>query len=116
MRVLVADDQKGVGTSIADLVRACNHEVVEVVGSGFDAIQAYQRHRPDLVLLDYYMPRLNGGTACRNIVARDATARVVIMSGAARTDLSHVGAVAVLSKPVDLDQLNAVLNDTARLR
>lgn len=113
MRVLVADDQKGVGTSIADLVRACNHEVVEVVGSGFDAIQAYQRHQPDLVLLDYYMPRLNGATACRNILARDAKARVVIVSGAARNDLADSGAVAVLSKPIELDELNAVLNKTA---
>jgi CheY-like chemotaxis protein len=114
MRVLVADDQKGVGTTIAELVRACNHEVVEVVGSGVEAIQAYQRHRPDVVLLDYYMPRLNGATACRNILARDANARVVLVSGAAgHDDLSHVGAFAVLAKPVDLERLNALLSREA---
>lgn len=111
MRVLVADDQKGVGTCIADLVRACNHEVVEVVGSGFDAIQAYQRHRPDLVLLDYYMPRLNGATACRNILARDANARVVLVSGSPHRDFSGLGAVAVLNKPLDFEQLNALLGE-----
>ena len=113
MRVLVADDQKGVGTTIAELVRACNHEVVEVVGSGVEAIQAYQRHHPDVVLLDYYMPRLNGATACRNILARDAKARVVFVSGAMHDDLSHVGAVAVLTKPVKIEHLNALLNREA---
>lgn len=113
MRVLVADDQKGVGTSIADLVRACNHEVVEVVGSGFDAIQAYQRHQPDVVLLDYYMPRLNGATACRNILARDANARVVLVSGSPHHDFAGLGAVAVLSKPVTLEHLNALLSPAA---
>ena len=113
MRVLVADDQKGVGTCIADLVRACNHEVVEVVGSGFDAIQAYHRHEPDLVLLDDYMPRLNGATACRNILARNAKARVVLVSGSPHRDFSELGAVAVLSKPVKLEHLNALLSQAA---
>src|SRR3954451_15604803 len=98
MRVLVADDQKGVGTTIAELVRACNHEVVEVVGSGVEAILAYQRHRPGVVLLDYYLPRLNGATACRNILARDANARIVLVSGGPQQYLTRLGAVAVLSK------------------
>ena len=115
MRVLVADDQKGVGATIADLVRACDHEVVEVVGSGFDAIQAYHRHRPDMVLMDYYMPRLNGATACRNIVARDATARVVLVSAAASEDLRAAGAFAVLAKPIDLERLSSVLNEASQL-
>ncbi|MFL6583267.1 MAG: response regulator [Chthoniobacterales bacterium] len=114
MRVLIADDQKGVGATLADLVRACAHEVVEVVGSGFDAIHAYQKHHPDVVLMDYYMPRLNGATACRNILARDATARIVLVSGA-RDEGYGCGAVAVLPKPVDLSRLNELLNETASL-
>src|SRR5213078_918667 len=56
MRVLIADDQKSVGTSLAEMVRRCQHEVVEVVGSGLEAIHAYDRHRPDVVLMDYQMP------------------------------------------------------------
>jgi len=70
MRVLIADDQKSVGTSLAELVRLCQHEVVEVVSSGLEAIHAYDRHRPDVVLMDFQMPKLNGATACRNIVAK----------------------------------------------
>ncbi len=115
MRVLIADDERGVGTSLAALVRECNHEVVEVVGSGFEAIQAYHRHRPDVVLMDYYMPRLNGATACRNILSFDPAASVILVSGAARSqDLSHAGAIAVLSKPIDLDQLGNLLNTQNR--
>lgn len=110
MRVLIADDQKGVGTSLAALVRECNHEVVEIVGSGFEAIRAYHRHHPDVVLMDYYMPRLNGATACRYILSMDPAASVILVSGAVRAqDLTHVGAIAVLSKPVDLDQLQNLL-------
>ena len=117
MRVLIADDQKGVGISLAALVRACNHDVVEVVGSGYEAIQAYARHRPDLVLMDYFMPRLNGATACRHILSRDPLASVILVSGAARSDdLTHAGAVAVLSKPVDLCELERLLNSHKALK
>jgi two-component system chemotaxis response regulator CheY len=110
MRVLIADDQKGVGTTLAALVAECDHEVVEVVGSGFDAIQAYHRLRPDIVLMDYYMPRLNGATACRNIVSRFPGANVILVSGVVEAeDIAHSGASAVLSKPIDLDKLKTLL-------
>ena len=111
MRVLIADDQKSVGTTLADLVTHCNHEVVEVVGSGFEAIQAYSRHQPDVVLMDYWMSKLNGATACRNILAKDPMARIILVSAWAPTrDLDQSGALAILSKPVDLSQLMDALN------
>ncbi|MDQ2867059.1 MAG: response regulator [Verrucomicrobiota bacterium] len=110
MRVLIADDQKSVGTTLAKLVLHCQHEVVEVVASGFEAIQAYTRHRPDVVLMDYWMSRLNGATACRNILAKDPSARVILVSGwSPSLELESAGAIALLSKPVDLDHLDELL-------
>lgn len=114
MRVLIADDEKSVGTTLADLVSHCHHEVVEVVGSGLEAIQAYTRHRPDVVLMDYWMTKLNGATACRNILAKDPSARVILVSGWAPTaDLTDSGAVAVLSKPIGMFVLEEALNAAA---
>ncbi len=110
MRVLIADDQKSVGTTLAALVTHCRHEVVEVVGSGLEAIQAYTRHQPDVVLMDYAMPRLNGATACRNILARDPKAKIILVSGAVLTpEIRDAGAIAILSKPVGLEPLYAAL-------
>jgi len=114
MRILIADDQRDVGRALAGLVRLCNHEVVEVVGSGLDAIQAYNRHRPDLVLMDHRMPKLNGVTACRNIVSKDPTARVILVTAwSPSDDASASGAVAILPKPVDLQRLGATLQSIA---
>lgn len=114
MRVLIADDQKAVGTTLADLVTHCNHEVVAVVSSGFEAIQAYSRHRPDVVLMDYWMAKLNGATACRNILAKDPAARIVLVSGSLpNLDMRDSGAVAVLLKPVNLHELYAALYTAA---
>jgi len=113
MRVLIADDEKSVGNSLAELVRLCHHEVVEVVGSGLEAIQAYNKHKPEVVLMDYQMPKLNGATACRNIVAKHPDARIILVSGTMK-DISNSGALAVLVKPIRLDQLYAALYDAAR--
>ena len=115
VRVLIADDQKGVGTTLAALVSHCQHEVVEVVASGLEAIQAYDRHKPDLVLMDYWMAKLNGATACRNILAKDPAARVILVSAwSPASDLRDSGAMAVLSKPVNLERLEAALNEASQ--
>ena len=114
MRILIADDQKDVGRSLADLVRFCNHQVVGIVASGLDAIQAYARYHPDLVLMDHRMPKLNGATACRNILSKDPAARVILVSAwSPSDDASASGAIAILPKPVSLEQLNAALNKVA---
>lgn len=116
MRILIADDQRDVGNSLAELIRDCNHQIAGVVGSGLEAIQAYSQLRPDLVLMDYWMPKLNGATACRNILAKDPTARVILVSGwLPSTDVNQSGAMAILSKPVDLDQLALTLTAVAGL-
>jgi two-component system chemotaxis response regulator CheY len=115
MRILIADDQRSVGASLAELVRRCQHEVVEVVTSGLEAIQAYARHHPDVVLMDYQMPKLNGATACRNIVAKYPDARVILVSGAIH-EIGNSGALAILTKPVDLNQLYAALYDASQPR
>ena len=113
MRVLIADDQKSVGTSLAELVRLCQHEVVEVVGSGLEAIQAYDRHHPDVVLMDYQMPKLNGATACRNIMAKYPGARVILVSGLLPDNLADSGAMAILAKPIRMEQLYEALYQAA---
>jgi len=115
MRVLIADDDRNVGATLAELVRRCQHEVVEIVSSGLEAIQAYGRHHPDVVLMDYQMPKLNGATACRNIMAKYPEAKVVLVSGLPR-DITGSGAVTILMKPVNLDQLYAALCGAAQSR
>lgn len=115
--MLIADDQKSVGITLAALVERCGHEVVQVVGSGLEAIQAYTRHKPDVVLMDYSMPRLNGATACRMILSKEPAARVILVTGAAITQaIKESGALAIIPKPVDLDRLYNALYDAGAVQ
>lgn len=114
--MLIAEDDKPVAGTLAAMVRSSKHEVVEIVGSGLDAIHAYERHKPDIVVMDYLMGRLNGLTACRNILAKDPAARIVLVSGAIgpkELSLSHSGAIAILQKPITVAQLQQLLDSIA---
>lgn len=119
MRVLIADDEKAFSTVLADLVGACGHQVVAVVHTGLDAIRSYRQHKPDVVLMDYAMARLNGLTACRNILSEDPNGCVLFLSGLSerpQQTLESSGALAVLQKPITRARLEQVLNDAALRR
>ncbi|HEY0369192.1 MAG TPA: response regulator transcription factor [Chthoniobacterales bacterium] len=112
MRVLIAEDNRVVAGTLAGLIGASDHQVVEMVGSGLEAIHAYDRLKPDVVVMDYLMAGLNGVTACRNIVAKDPAARVVIVSGALGPQdlaVTRCGACAILQKPIRLAELKQAI-------
>lgn len=111
MRVLIADDQMGVATALATLVRKLNHEVIDVVTSGIAAIRSYRMNKPDVVLMDYMMPRLNGVTACRQILSQNPSARIVIVSAhVEHLQLAGTGAIASVSKPFAPDEIDELLH------
>lgn len=114
--MLIAEDNKAVAGTLAAMLDVSHHEVVGMVGSGLEAIHAYQHHKPDVVMMDYMMDGLNGVTACRNILAKDPAARIVLVSGALDArELSMVrsGAWAILQKPVTFEQLEYLLASLA---
>ena len=119
VRVLIADDEKPFSSVLADLVRSCGHEVIGVVHSGLDAIRSYRQHKPDVVLMDFSMAKLNGLTACRNILSEDPGGCILFLSGfGERSELTpeSSGALAVLQKPINRARLEQVLHDAASRR
>lgn len=116
MRVLIADDERVYARTLSELVQAAGHEVVETVHSGLDAIRSYRQHKPQVVLMDFQMMKLNGLTACRNILSDDPKGRILFLSGNAGHEAlqpQSSGAVAVLQKPIAFSTLEQVLHDAA---
>ena len=101
-RVLVADDSDvflGVAASV--ILATSTLRLVGAVGSGLEAIRLLPQLRPDLVLLDFRMPGMNGVQTTR-IIRRDEPRTVVIVISAEPDGLSDVaraaGAAATLHK------------------
>lgn len=88
------------------------HEVVTAV-DGLDAVAAIREHRPDLVVLDWMMPRMNGLEVTQQVRADDSVSGVRILILTARSQEEDVaralaaGADDYLVKPFSSVELNA---------
>ena len=81
IRVVLCDDQALVRSGFRMILEA--REDIEVVGEAEDGAQALDlawRHRPDVVLMDVRMPRLDGVEATRRLVESGSEARVLILT------------------------------------
>src|SRR5690606_2850363 len=68
-RILVADDNTDAAIAIAEILGTIGHQV-RTAEDGLEAIELAESFRPDLILLDIGMPRLDGYEACRRIRQR----------------------------------------------
>jgi DNA-binding NarL/FixJ family response regulator len=81
VRVVIADDQALVRAGFrAILETAGGIEVVAEAATGEEAVTESRRHRPDVVLLDIQMPRLDGLDAARRILATSPAPRVIMLT------------------------------------
>ncbi|HEX7136983.1 MAG TPA: response regulator transcription factor [Vicinamibacterales bacterium] len=79
--VLLADDHALLRTGVANIInQEADLYVVAEAGNGAEAVAAYERHRPDVTLLDLRMPVMEGVDAVREIRALDPHARVIVLT------------------------------------
>ncbi|MDD9375967.1 response regulator transcription factor [Streptomyces sp. ZAF1911] len=79
-RVVIADDQDLVRTGFRMILTARGIDVVGVAADGVEAVSEVRRLRPDVVLLDIRMPRLDGLEAARQILAEAPECRVIMLT------------------------------------
>ncbi|MDQ4055629.1 MAG: response regulator [Actinomycetota bacterium] len=121
LRVLVVDDDFMVArVHHAYVERVPGFEVVGEARTGGEALEAVREHRPDLVLLDIYLPDMSGLEVLRSLRAADDPVDVLVISAA--RDLATVesayrgGVVQYLIKPFTAAELEARLTEYRRRR
>jgi len=121
IRVLVVDDDFMVAKVHAGFVgRVPAFAVVGVAHTGADALAAVGRLRPDLVLLDIYLPDMTGIEVLRRLRETEPDVDVLVITAAREVDTVRTalrgGVVNYLLKPFDQDALRARLEQYAATR
>ena len=100
--MVIAEDEALIRLDLAEMLGEEGYDVVAQAGDGQRAVELVEEHRPDLVVLDVKMPKLDGISAAERI-AEQRIAPVVILTAFSQRDLVErardIGAMAYLVKP-----------------
>lgn len=116
MTVVLAEDDPDIQL-VARLALKRAGFVVTVVGNGQEALDAVHQSPPDVVLLDWMMPGLDGPETCRRLKADPATASIPIVFLTAKSQEAQIqlglslGAVGYVTKPFDALTLGQHVKD-----
>ena len=118
IRVLLADDQRLVRSGFRMILRADpDLEVVGEAGDGVEAVTLARDLRPDVVLMDVRMPRVDGIEATRQITAMDDPPRVLVLTTFDLDEYVYAalraGASGFLLKDAPEEQLSAAIRIAA---
>ncbi|OFS27180.1 MULTISPECIES: ANTAR domain-containing response regulator [unclassified Brevibacterium] len=101
-RVIVAEDESVIRLDIVEMLREVGYDVVGEAGDGESAVRLAEELRPDLVVMDIKMPKLDGISAAEKI-ARAGIAPVVLLTAFSQKELVErardAGAMAYVVKP-----------------
>ena len=114
--VLVVDDHALLRTGVANIInQESDLHVVAEASNGLEAVEAFERHHPDVTLLDLRMPVMEGVEAVRQIRERDPHAKVIVLTTYdTDDDISRAlkaGAKAYVLKDISADALIACIHD-----
>lgn len=113
-RILVVDDNRDSASTLAILLRLMGN-VTQTANDGLEAVELASEFRPDVVLLDIGLPKLDGYEACRRIRQQPGGADIVVVAVTGwdqdedRVRTSEAGFDHHLVKPVDQATLAEIL-------
>ncbi|MBI1368249.1 MAG: response regulator [Planctomycetes bacterium] len=110
-RVLVVDDDEQIVELFVDVLERDGRFDVKTASTGYDAGVLTHQFHPDLILLDFMLPDINGNVVCRTIRQNPefADTKIIIVSGVVNQDeineLIASGADEFVKKPFNIDKL-----------
>jgi PAS domain S-box-containing protein len=116
LRILVVDDNVDAAESLAQLLRAYGHEVVDVVHDGPSAVETFLAKRPSVILLDIGLPGMSGYEVAQRLRGQEVeqSPHLIAVSGygleADKIKAREVGIDHYIVKPVDPNRLHELLS------
>ncbi len=112
-RILVVDDDVDIVRIVTKMLSREDY-VVDTAGGGEEALDKVSSSRPDVILLDIMMPRMNGIEVLRRIKEIDPTIRIIMITAFgdidSYLDAMEWGAIEYINKPFETEELLKMIN------
>lgn len=111
IKVLIVDDDAEIIELMVDVLSRDGRFEIRTAASGYDAGLQTEQFRPDVIILDYMLPDVNGNIVCRTIKSNPEfeNIKIIIVSGVANPEeiqeLLSAGAIDFLKKPFNIAEL-----------
>lgn len=116
---MIVDDSEEARFLMRDFLLAQQHEVVALANDGIEALEKYKLFKPELILLDLEMPKLDGFNVLKKIKSSDPNAKIIILTGNddmnVYKECSNSGAIAFILKPFDLNEVLSTITYAAEI-
>ena len=120
-RILVVDDDEAIVEMFVELLERDGRFEVQTANGGFNAGIMVEKHRPDLMILDYKLPDVNGNVVCQTVRSKPEFdhMRIILISGVAEPSevqmLLDAGADEFIRKPFQIDQVISRMAELLKL-
>ena len=112
---MVADDSDAIRQVIRDILTIGEHQIVAEAIDGYEAVEKFNETIPDLLLLDLAMPKKDGLTVVKEIMANHPDAKIILITAsdnqAVIKECIKAGALSSISKPFDFDNVLKIISD-----
>ncbi len=112
---MIADDSDAIRLVLKDILSIGEFEVIADATDGAEAVDFYQKHTPDVLLLDLAMPKKDGLTVVKEIMQIDPNAKIILITASddqkiINQCLKH-GSSSHISKPFDFKSVLKAITD-----
>lgn len=113
-KIMVVDDSRIAQLQLQEVLAGTDYEVIACCQNGEDALEQYDKVRPDLVTMDIVMPGMDGLDAARLLMQSHPDAKVLMISSLAYDDTideaNKIGAKGFVYKPFQQDEILKALD------
>ena len=110
--ILIVDDEKNIRKSLRSLLEDESYRVTEA-GNGQEALLLFKKSRPDAIILDIWMPGMDGLEVLKNLREEDPSVSVIMISGHGNVETAvkatKLGAYDFIEKPLSVEKILVIL-------
>jgi two-component system chemotaxis response regulator CheY len=112
--VMIVDDELFFRQMLRDILVEAGFTIIAEASNGIEAVDMYRKHRPEITIMDIFMPEENGVAAIKEIISFDKNAKILIYTGIGFDEDVEValqaGAKEVILKSFSPEEVTAVVN------